>query len=90
MFFCSLGFGNHSICILLTSEWQNALGVRSFNCLALLRFGFNFENMHPTSCSSKLEVFNKQLGVGAGGGSAWQLAKQTVSGGCLVTQDIWF
>ena len=46
--------------------------------------------MHPTSCSSKLEVFNKELGVGVEVvGDAWQFAKQTLAGGCLVAQGVW-
>lgn len=73
------------------AEWQNALGAPSSNCLALLRFGFIVLNVHPTSCSSKLEVFNKQLGGGqVGMDGTWQLAIQTIGGGCLVAQCEWF
>lgn len=68
VFFCSQGLESHTICILLMAEWQNALGAPSSNCLALLRFGFIILNMHLTSCSRKLEVFNKQQEVEVGGG----------------------
>lgn len=87
VFFCSLGLESHSICILLMSGWQTALGVRSLNCLALLRFGFIFENMRPVAGSSKLKVFNRQLGSSEG---AWQLPKQVMGVRCLVAQGIWF
>lgn len=87
VFFCSLGLESHSICILLMSEWQNAPGAPSFNCLALLRFGFFFFSFK--ACVQHLAPANWRCSasswweVGWGGvqGGAWQFAKQTMAGG---------
>lgn len=82
VFLCSLGLESHPICILLMSEWQNALRAHSFHCLALLRFGFSF----PT-CIQHLAPANWRCSTSNQGG-AWQCAKQTMGRGCLRRQVV--